>query len=107
MINSFCTANKYLSNRQLKWELLKYEVQKFTINYTKQIAKEKRQQRIKLENQFKILEKDLDENDNLSKYNNIKNELDAIFDHITDGIRIRSKCNRYEHNEKSTSFFLI
>ena len=45
MIRSFCTANKSLSNRQLKWILLKYEVRKFTVNYTKQIAKEKRQQR--------------------------------------------------------------
>ena len=44
MIRSFCTANKTLSNRQLKWELLKYEVRKFTINYTKHIAKEKRKQ---------------------------------------------------------------
>ena len=34
MIRSFSTANKCLSNRQLKWELLKYEVRKFTINYT-------------------------------------------------------------------------
>ena len=30
MICSFCTANKSLTNRQLKWELLKYEVRKFT-----------------------------------------------------------------------------
>ena len=78
MIRSFCTANKCLSNRQLKWEHLKYEVRKFTINYTKQIAKEKRQRRIKLENHLKIPKKNLDELDNLSKYNNIKNELDAI-----------------------------
>ena len=54
-------------------ELLKYEVRKFTINYTKQIAKEKRQQRTNLKNQLKILEKCLDEVDNLSKYNTIKN----------------------------------
>ena len=39
MIRSFYTASKSLSNRQLKWELLKYEFRKFTINYTKQIAK--------------------------------------------------------------------
>ena len=105
MICHFCTANKCLSNRQLKWELLKYEGRKFTLNYTKQIAKEKWQQRIKLENQLKILEKNLDEDDNLSKYNNIKNELDAIYDHITEGICIRSKGNWYEHNKKSTVYF--
>ena len=105
MIHNFCTANECLSNHQLKWELLKYEVRKFTIGYTKQIAKEKQQRRIKLENQLKILEKNLDEDDNLSKYSNIKSELDAIYDHITEGIHIRSKCNWYIHSEKSFFFF--
>ena len=38
-------------------------------------------------------EKSLDEHDNLSEYNSIKNELDVIYDHITQGIQIRSKCN--------------
>ena len=57
MTCSFCTATKSFSNRQLKWELLKYEVRKFTINYTKQIDKEKRQQRTNLEKHLKILEK--------------------------------------------------
>ena len=88
-------------------ELLKYEVRKFTINYTKRIAKEKRQQRTNLENQLeKIFEKCLSKDDNVSKYNAIKNELDPIYDHITEGIRIRSKCEWYEHSEKSTKFFL-
>ena len=43
--------------------------------------------------------------DNLSKYNSIKNELDVIYDHITEGMRIRSKCNWYEHGEKSKHLF--
>ena len=72
----------------------------------KRIAKEKRQQRTNLENQLKILEKCLDKDDNLIKYNAIKNELDAIYDHITEGIRIRSKCEWYEHSQKSTKLFL-
>ena len=54
----------------------------------------------------KILERFLDKDDNLSKYNAIQNELDAISDHITEGIPIRSKCKWYEHSEKSTKFFL-
>ena len=66
--------------------------------------KKKRQQRANLENQLKELEKNLDE-DNLSKYNSIKNELDVIYDHITEGMRIRSKCNWYEHGEKSKHLF--
>ena len=39
LIRSFCTTNESLYNRQLQWELLKYEVRKFTINYAKRIAK--------------------------------------------------------------------
>ena len=89
----------------MKWELLKYEVRKFTIKYTRHVAKEKRQLKTNLENQLKKLEGKLDE-DNLSKYDSVKNELDEIYDHIAEGIRIRSKCDWYEHGEKSPNFFL-
>ena len=44
--------------------------------------------------------------DNLSKYDSVKNELDEIYDHIAEGIRIRSKCDWYKHGQKSTNFFL-
>ena len=43
--------------------------------------------------------------DNLSKYNSVKNELDEIYDHIAGSTRIRSKCDWYEHGEKLTLFF--
>ena len=33
-------------------------------------------------------------------------ELESIYDHIAEGIRIRSKCDWYEHGEKPTKFFL-
>ena len=74
LIGSFCTKEKFFFNVQLKWEFLKYELRKFTVNYTKHIAKEKRQQQANLENQLKMLEKSLDEDDNLIKYNAIELE---------------------------------
>ena len=64
LIRNFSNKNESPFNRQLKWELLKYEVRKFTIKYTKNLAKEKRQQITNLENQLKKLEENLDE-DNL------------------------------------------
>ena len=105
LIRNFSNENELLLNRQLKWELLKYEVRKFTIKYTKYVAKEKRQLKTKLENQLKKHEGKLDK-DNLNKYDSVKNELDEIYDHIAEGIRIRSKCDWYEQSEKSTKFFL-
>ena len=60
VVNQKENSKKYFKN-----------LQKFTINYANHIAKEKRQQRINLENQLKILEKCLDEDDNLNKHNAI------------------------------------
>ena len=81
----------------------KYEVRKFTIRYTKYFSKEKWQQRKNLEKQLK---RNLDE-DNVSKYNSIKNELDVIYNHITEDIQIKSKCYWYEHGKKLTFFFFL
>ena len=67
--------------------------------------KEKKQKLLILESELKKLKISLDDANNLGKYNSIKNELDTIYDHIAEGIRIRSKCYWYEHGEKSTSFF--
>ena len=64
--------------------------------------KERKQKILNLENELKKLDISLDDANNLGKYNSIKNELDAIYDHIAEGIRIRSKCDWYEH---ATNFF--
>ena len=50
LTRNFCTKNLFLFNRQLIWETLKWEVTKFTIQYIKHVAKEKRQQRTNLGN---------------------------------------------------------
>ena len=58
-----------------------------------------------LECELKNLEISLDGANNLGKCNSIKNELEAIYDYIAEGIRIRSKCDWYEHGKKWTIFF--
>ena len=59
-----------------------------------------------LQSELKKLEISLDDANNLGKYDSINNELDAIYDHIAEGIRIGSKCDWYEHGKKLTKFFL-
>ena len=89
-----------LFDHQLKWELLKYEFRKFTTKYTKHVAKEKWQQIKNLENQLKNLEKSLDEN-TLSKYNSVQNQLDVIYDHIAKGIQIRANATAMNNTPKN------
>ena len=57
-----------------------------------------------LESELKKLEISLDDANNFGKYNSIKNELDAIYDHIAERIRIRTKCDWYEYGEKQFFF---
>ena len=69
--------------------------------------KERKQKISNLESELKKLEISLDDTNNLGKDNSIKNELDAIYDQIAEGIRNRSKCDWYEHGEKQQTFCQI
>ena len=103
LIQTFHSNQNFISNAQLKWELLKYEIRKFTINYSKKLAKEHKENKTLLENKLKELEGNLNTEDNIQSYDIYRKELDSIYDHVAEGIRIRSKCDRYEHGEKSTN----
>ena len=58
LVSSFL-SNISNMNDQLKWELLKYQIRKFTIDYTKHKAKERRKQETYLESELKNLENNL------------------------------------------------
>ena len=77
---------------QLKWQLLKYEIRRFTISYCKQRTKRNLAGRKLLENKLKNLENVLDNNDdNLESYHNIKDKIKEIYEKFAKGARIRSK----------------
>ena len=73
---------------------------------TQKPLQKKEKQRINLELKLKNLESNLKSEENRKLYNYCKNDLETIYDCIADGIKIRSKCEWYEHGEKSTKFFL-
>ena len=86
-------------------EYLKYKIRKFSIYFSKDIAQNKKIEKKYLENKSKTLETRPNFVDN-SDYTETNGKLDKIFQEKTDCIRIRSKCNWYEHGEKSSKFFL-
>ena len=42
----------------------------------------------------------------LLEYNRSKDKLESLYNHITEGIILRSRINWYEHGEKSSKYFL-
>ena len=41
----------------------------------------------------------------INEYNECKQELEILYDYITQGIILRSRATWYEHGEKSTKYF--
>ena len=89
---------------QFRWEYLKYEIRKFSIHFSKGIARNKKIERTYLENKLKTLENSPSFVNN-PEYIETNEKLDKIYQEKANGIRIRSKCNWYKHGEKSPNFF--
>ena len=79
------------------------------MTFSKQKAYQRKKRRIFLENRVKTFETKLatsSDEEIIEQYNMAKNELESIYDYITEGIILRSKASWYEHGEKSTQYFL-
>ena len=55
---------------------------------------------------MKLLEKNLITPKSIEKYHVLKNCSENIYEHITKGTNVISRCQWYEDGEKSTQFFL-
>ena len=60
-----------IEDKQLKWELIKFEIRKYTIYYSKNKKRETNQRKLELEKKLCQLERNLSEDDNINKYNNL------------------------------------
>ena len=95
-----------ITDKHLRWEYLKYEIRKSTMNVSKNLVKEENKDRNFLRKELKKLEKNLTNFQTNEYYLEFKQKLQDIHNKKENGIRIRSKCNWYENGEKSTNFFL-
>ena len=95
-----------ITDKHLRWEFLKYEIRKFTMNFSKNLVKKKNKGRNFLEKELNRLEKNLTNFQTNQYYLECKQKLQNIYTKKANGIRIRSKCNWYENGEKSTKFLL-
>ena len=94
-----------IADPQSWWEYLKYEMRKFSIHFSKDIAWNQKTERTYLENKLKTLETRSNFVDN-PEYAETNEKLGKIYQEKTNGIRIRSKYNWYKNSEKFSNFFL-
>ena len=98
-----------ISNPVIRWDFLKFKMRQFSMSYSKQKSRERKQKRISLESKLESLENNITVTSTdleLKEYNSVKQELEQIYNYITDCIILRTRTVWYEEGEKSTKYFL-
>ena len=85
---------------------MKYEIRKFSISFSKNLAKTERIIQTNLESGVKNLKQNFKDEEDFNAYSSCKLELENIYDKKAEGAKIRSKCEWYQDGEKATKFFL-
>ena len=85
---------------------MKCNIRKYTIKFSKELAKNTNKIIADLETKLNHFEKRENYVDNID-YKACQQQLDEIYEKKAKPIKIRHKCNWYEHGEKSTNFFFL
>ena len=100
---------KDVLNKSLKWEIIKMEIRKATLSYSKTQASLKRDYENQLNAEYNNLTISIEQQCTIEKEIQlyaIKNELLQINALKTEGYRIRSKAQHIEFNERGSKFFI-
>ena len=86
-----------LKNSILQWDFMKYRLRQLAMKYSKGKAHERKSRRSFLEKKVKTLEITAESSEELlEEYHTYKNELESVYNYITEGIILRSKVDCYE-----------
>lgn len=98
--------NEYgdIGDSRIKWELIKYEIRKLTIRYSKEKKRNTNILQKQLEKELIDLERNLD-NSKMERYSEVKRELQDIEDNKIKGYIVRSKIQEFEEGEKVPNSF--
>ena len=72
---------------QIKQELLKYEIRKFAIKFSRKLAKNSRKLQTDLETKIKNLEQNITDEDKFNECKTAKDESEILYDNIATGVK--------------------
>ena len=98
-----------LSNKQVKWDWLKFKIKTSSIAYSKKLSRDRKSKEEELNLKYQALLKIFQDNPcetTRLKAEGVKSELEALYDKKVEGIIIRSRARWHEHGEKNSKYFL-
>lgn len=99
----------FFEDQQMAWEWIKYRIHEFSVNVSKQIARESRREESELLEKIDRLKTIHESNPSNKTFNNLekaKVDLDSYEEKKVEGIIVRSRARWHEYGEKSTKYFL-
>ena len=101
-----------LEGARLLWEMLKMEIRAATIAYSEKKAKATTNRELEITRQLEILDRNICDNFNspdiariLKEYEDLKTELQSIYEEKGRAAILRSKCRWVERGERPTKYF--
>ena len=95
LIHEWLLQYRGITDHNVKWELIKYEVRKFSIHFSKNKSKIEKEHKDKLEEKLKVLE-ELEYTNITTTYLIIRSELKEIELAQANGVTIRSRAEWVE-----------
>ena len=109
LINQAWDESNLLSDLSVHFDYLKYKIRQFSIDYCKKLSKSKKDKTTKLMKELMDLDckicNEIINNEELIRYNELKQDLEFIEEENARGAFIRSRLEHIESDEKSTAFF--
>lgn len=102
--------HKNIQDARVKWDLLKYEIQSYTLTYSRAKARLRRELEFKLDQELRRLDNEMCDCENpsdelVAQYSQIKRQLEKLMEYRARGEQIRSRMEWQEKGEKGTKFF--
>ena len=95
-------------NRSTAWDLIKCEIRRVTLAYSKTQARLQKQLQVELSDELCHLENEIGitpTEENIERYQTVKSELENIHTNISRGIQTRAKAKEIEFGEKNSKYF--
>ena len=100
---------KDLSRSRSKWDWIKFNIRTSSIAYSKKLKKDRKRQEEELNSKYQFALKCFQEDPNDAtrlQLENLKNELEILYDEKVEGIITRARVRWHEHGEKNSRYFL-
>ena len=97
------------SDKRVAWDWMKYNVRLFSISYSKELAKTKREREEQLQRKLQIAQTQFEQNscEEVEKIlDECKAELENFYEEKANGLIVRARTRWHEYGEKSTKYFL-